>query len=274
MKLSHVVRAALPRIATGLAALALGGCDEEGLKPLKECTVEETDVGGDAVNVDELSNFSIAYNLLDRSGTDAVIIDGRPSSLNADEKWRVSSVELLMAVPSDEESFGAGAKVGIRVWDGDDLNASSTPSWTVVKAFDPSSLEWETGGTHTVNLNRCDEADCPDGYTCKTLAPQFSLCQASRTLKTAWLKFDLAAELGSRFMESDRIAIGVVWPDGEKARPLIGASDFDRDCKANWTSFEGGAFEQQSGSGCTWPMIKASTTVTRTTVEQKTDCGD
>jgi len=269
MKLSDMARAALP-----LVAAALGGCDETGLKPLKECTVEETDSGGDAVNVDELSNFSIAYNLLDRSGTDAVIIDGRPSSLKADEKWRVSSVELLMAVPSDEDDFAAGAQVGIRVWDGDDLNASGTPSWTVIKTFDPSSLTWETSGKHTVNLNRCDEADCPDGYTCKELAQSFSLCQASRTLKTAWLKFDLAAELGSSFMESDRIAIGVVWPDGEKERPLIGASDFDRDCNANWTSFEGGPFEQQSGAGCTWPMIKASTTVTRTTVEQKTDCGD
>ena len=264
--------------ACAIQALALvgllAGCEEGGLKPLKECTVEETDAAGDAVNVDELSNFSIAYNLLDKHGTDAVIIDGRPSSLSADEKWRVSSVDLLVAVPSDDAQFGAGARIGIRVWDGDDLNSKSTPSWTVIKAFEPSALEWESSGSHKVNLNRCDEASCPDEYECNALAPQFSLCQATKTLKTAWLKFDLAAELDSSFMTGSKIAIGVVWPEGEDKRPLIGASDFDRDCKANWTSFEGEAFEQQSGAGCTWPMLKASTTVTRTTVEQKTDCGE
>jgi len=254
-----------------MATAALAGCAEDEIRAKVECTVEETVASEDAFDVDQVSEFTMAYNLKDAPGVDAVIIPGRPSSLEDDDKWSVSTVSIMIVVPSDAPDFGKGGKIGVRLWDGTAFNKSSTKFWEVTKTFDPDDLKWSTAkGSHDVNRSDCyNDDECDSGYSC---ASDWGLCRKTTTVKTAYLEFDLGAKIGSAGLKSSKIAVGVVWPRGSSVYPLVGASDFDRPCKDNWTDFGDGTYQQTGGSQCTWPMVKVKTTEARKVVTQTTDC--
>lgn len=70
----------------------------------------------------------------------------------------------------------------------------------------------------------------------------------------AWLKFDLSEVIPVGAFVDPEYFVAVGWDDW--GFPNVGYSNFELDCSANWTDGGSGAWKQNSGMDCSWPMLK------------------
>ena len=70
----------------------------------------------------------------------------------------------------------------------------------------------------------------------------------------AWLKFDLSDVIPVGAFVDPEYFVAVGWDDW--GFPNVGYSNFELDCSANWTDGGSGAWKQNSGMDCSWPMLK------------------
>jgi hypothetical protein len=70
----------------------------------------------------------------------------------------------------------------------------------------------------------------------------------------AWLKFDLDSVVPDDGFRTTDYFVALEW-DG-MGFPYVGYSNFNLDCTKNWTDYGTGSYVQNSGTDCSWPMLK------------------
>ena len=191
-------------------------------------------------DIEEVSTLEDAMGL--PTGHDAVVLDYDASSLPVGGTWRVSSVDILLMIPSSQfEYYPTNIKLSVEVFDGE--NPSTAPRWTVTQTVDVTKLDWQT-----INLNRPDRATEPQQ-------------------RTAWWRFDFSTAIPEEGMNSTTFVVGAAW--SSSSLPTIGYSNFNRPCDRNWTLYditEGWVLNSEredlfglvDPNSCNWPMLRVN----------------
>jgi hypothetical protein len=109
----------------------------------------------------------------------------------------------------------------------------------VTQALDPAQLTWERGPI------KRDRFGFPE------------------PMRRAWWRFDFSGVIPDDAMASTKFMVGVRWP--RPGRPYVGGSEFNRDCKPNWSDYADGEgwVPNLSDGSCNWPMFRvAAQTIT------------
>ena len=182
-----------------------------------------------AFDIEEVSTLQDAFGL-------PLVQDGL--SLSVDESynqpgktWMPVSVEALVMMPDWYFDFY------------DDSNALT------LHVFDSPT---PNGGTHYEKRIQIRKSDL--NWQALTLPANADWSGSERNQIAAWLTFDLTDVIGDEGFENTDYFVGVEWDD--LGFPNVGYSNFEMPCNKNWTDYGNGAWRQNEGQDCSWPMFK------------------
>ncbi len=200
-----------------------------------ECSEEEL-----AFDIEEVSVLQDAVSF-EKSGwiKDAVVVSYDASTLQAGETWRVSSVDVLVMIPSDLfDEYQDGEHIMAEVFDSSDPQLGN--SWTLSQPLLISELSWS-------------EYNLPPDAAFAGPAGEFEQ-------RGAWMRFDFKDAIPESGMDAEEFVVGVRWPDPGVI--TVGYSNFNRDCSKNWSDY-GFGWQLNSDNfaqfNCSWPMLRIHT---------------
>ena len=214
-----------------LAILSMTGCAKDDLSYV--CINEAP-----TFDIEQVSTLEDSMSL--PNGHDAIILDYDDSYLPEGGTWRVSSVDVLLMIPSSQFNYYPNnVELTVEVFDG--IDPRRFPTWKVKQTVDISKLEWTD-----VRLTNPDQA--------------YELSQ-----KQAWWTFDFTTIIPESGMNSTTFIVGAAWEND--TLPTIGYSNFNRPCDQNWTKYSerhGWKLNSDRNSVyglsdiCNWPMMRVS----------------
>jgi hypothetical protein len=227
---------------TVLALAGLTGCSEYELgsyvppvaepgEEAFEVTEDEECVGSaPGFDIEEVSALQDAFGLpMVRDGLTLPVQDDFHSG---ERTWRPVGVEVLVMFPEWYfNQYNDGNKLRVHVYD----SATPTQSAPYSKGLTirKADLEWS-------DLLLPANADWSGD---------------DREQVAAWVYFDLSDVVPeSGFNTSSNYFVAVEW-DGIGI-PNVGYSNFNLPCQQNWTDYGDGAWKQNTGNDCSWPMLK------------------
>ncbi|MFM2153756.1 MAG: hypothetical protein RL199_2191 [Pseudomonadota bacterium] len=242
-----------------LPALALGplACGSDQLRQ-RPCVEEQQ-----AFDIEEVSKLELVHAV--EGGADGVVLKADKAGLETGAKWRVGSVQVLVAIPTDDfPSYPKDVSLTMQVWDRADPT-QGTP-WEVTQKLDTSTLDWMETSTYL-----------DPTYDPFTLEAYYPPVEA----KTAWWTFDFSNVIPDTGMTSSEYFVAVKWVEddtdlpmgsaGHPDLPMVGASDFNLECSKNWTDYnnrQGWVPNTDTDDVCSWPMFKVATQ----SITMKTTC--
>ena len=185
-------------------------------------------------DIEEVSKLEDSMSL--PNGHDAIILDYDDSHLSEGGSWRVSSVDILLMIPSSEFNFyPKNVELTIEVFGGG--YPTRSPTWKVKQTVDTSKLKWTE-----VRLINPDHA--------------YELNQ-----KQAWWTFDFTSVIPESGMRSTTFLVGAAWEND--SLPTIGYSNFNRPCDRNWTKYNKDVQWKLNSvlspyHICNWPMMRVN----------------
>jgi len=236
--------------------------------PPKEC-VETTSV----VDTDkDFSTFEVGYALSGVAGIDGMVIDSpRPSELKSEERWTISSVEVLVLRPTKTFTGKLADKadnyeLAVDLWDGADPTVDGTRHWTETVQIPKSALKWEAHGK-SIPLTFGPDASCEMDYECEgqpggNCDAFAGRCVYASPVEKAWIQFDLTGKLGAENLTSSKLTVGVHWLRADS--PLVAGSEYEKSCYDNWNRRDEGGKEgtlkrlstDPKKTGCNWPLVR------------------
>ena len=169
---------------------------------------------------------------------DAIILNHDDSNLPEGGSWRVSSVDVLLMIPSSEFNYYPNnVELTIEVFGGADPRRA--PIWKVKQTIDTSKLQW----------------------TDIRLTDPYHVYELSQ--KQAWWTFDFTSIIPESGMRSTTFIVGAAWEND--SLPTIGYSNYNRPCDRNWTKYDdrhGWKVNSDRNNSysltdiCSWPMMK------------------
>lgn len=224
-----------------LMAALMMGCPESELDVLDFVCIEEEP----SFDIEQLSTLEDTLNL--PTGHDAIIINYDDSNLPVDGSWRISSVDVLLMIPSSQfEHYPNNVELTVEVFSG--AEPTRGPMWKVKQTVDVSKLTWTD-----VRL-------------------RYPHHQDDYNQRKAWWTFDFTSVIPEEGMASTTFIVGVAWESD--TLPALGYSNYNRRCDRNWTKLnERLPWELNSdrnegyglGDICSWPMMRVK-------VENRYDC--
>ena len=214
-----------------LAGVSLTGCAKDELQAA--CISDAP-----TFDIEEVSTLEDSMGFPNTH--DAIIISHDKSNLPVDGSWRVSSVDVLLMIPSSEfDYYPNNVELTIEIFGGTDPRFA--PTWRVKQTVDTSKLEWID-----VRLNDPHHA--------------YEIGQ-----RKAWWTFDFTSVIPESGMRSTNFIVGAVWEND--SLPTIGYSNYNRPCDRNWSKYderEGWMLNSDRnydygydfGDICSWPMLR------------------
>ena len=214
-------------IAIFCTSTALFGCSGYDIKQLCVNT-------NDAFDVEEVS---VLQDAAAYPGTrDAVVMDFDSGDFDADEGWRVVTVEALAMIPTWQfDSYDDNQQLSIEIYDSNNPN-DSTP-WISTQTIRKADWEWR-------------EVILPDDAA---IAGQTFDYEQMR----AWVSFDFATTIPDSGMTSDEYLVSVAW--NTNSNLAVGYSNFNLACDKNWTDSGSGFILNSTTANaleCSWPMLR------------------
>jgi hypothetical protein len=187
---------------------------------------EDCEDEGVVFDVDSVSTLQDAFGL--PMVRDGLTLEGPDAS----EGWRPTTVEVMVMLPAwyfdwyaDENS------VSIEIY------PSSSPQgrpWRLEQRVRKADLSWS-------DLRLPADADWSGD---------------DRDQIAAWMSFDFSDQIAPGELTSPDLFVAVGWDS--MGYPNVGYSNFELSCTANWTDYGDGSWRQNSGSDCSWPMMRIS----------------
>ena len=228
-----------------LSLISLIGCSEYELghyvEPVEapiEVTVEDECVGSQTgFDIEEVSTLQDAFGLPHvRDGLTLAVQDEHRSG---GKSWRPVGVEVLVMFPEWYfNHYDDSNHLAVHVYDS--ANPKASNPYTKVLKIKKNEINWS-------HIRLPANADWSGD---------------DRDQMGAWVYFDFADLTPTGGFESDHYFVAVEW-DGVGI-PNVGYSNFELGCVQNWTDYGDGAWKQNSGDDCSWPMLKID-------VETRTD---
>ena len=189
-------------------------------------TEEDCDDEGVALDVDSVSTLQDAFGL--PMVRDGLTIEG-PTT---EDGWRPTTVEVMVMLPDwyfdwyeDENS------VTVEIYQG---NSPSGRAVRLEQRVRKAELDWS-------ELRLPADADWSGD---------------DRDQIAAWMTFDFSDQIAPGSFRSSELFVAVGWDS--MGFPNVGYSNFELPCAANWTDYGDGSWRQNSGSDCSWPMMRIS----------------
>jgi hypothetical protein len=191
------------------------------------CVSEDTDF-----DIEQVSVLEDAFGLPNLR--DAVVLEYDASHLQAEETWRVRSVDVLAMIPDILFQYMDNSEeLTIEVYDA--ASPLGTAPWMKKQNLILNDLDWED-----------------------TNVPGSSI----GGFKRAWWRFDFNNLIPTTGMRSGQYIVGIHWPGS--GEPTVGYSNYNRACDRNWTNSGSGFFlnsDTESSLGnerCSWPMLRVN----------------
>ena len=204
--------------------------NNESQEEEEECS--ESSIHFDIEDVSTLQD-AVSYSVAGWS-QDAVVLNFNDSALAANQKWRVSAVEILVLISEAHfPNFVDGQEIHIQVFDAN--NPNTTSFWTMTGEIIRSEHNWSE-------------------YTLPNDA-WYAGTYAEYQQKGVWLRFDTRTVISS--MTSSDFMVGVLWEPPGMVK--LGYSNFNQDCEQNWSNYGSGwglNSENPDFFGCSWPMMR------------------
>ncbi len=205
--------------------------EESGSEPAGDAsgsTLPEDDCDDEGVvfDVDSVSTLQDAFGL--PMVRDGLTLEG-PSTADG---WRPTTVEVMVMFPAWYfDWYGDENSISIEIY------PSSSPQgqhWRIDQRVRKANLDW-------ADLRLPADADWSGD---------------ERDQVAAWLSFDFSDQIEPGALTSPDLFVSVGW-DG-LGYPNVGYSNFELPCAANWTDYGDGSWRQNSGTDCSWPMMRIS----------------
>ena len=210
---------------TGPVDFDIEGFEEAEEEPEEDDCVESTT----AFDIEEVSTLQDAFGLPHvRDGLTLSVTDEHTTGGRA---WRPASVEVLVMYPQWYFEYY------------DDSN-------TLTAHFYPTGTP--TGSAPYSRSIQIRKADLD--WSPLTLPADADWSGGDREQMAAWLSFELASVVGEDWLTSRDYFVSLQWDD--MGFPNVGYSNFELSCAQNWTDYSAGSYVQNSGSDCSWPMLK------------------
>jgi hypothetical protein len=192
-------------------------------EPEDDCVEDST-----AFDIEEISGLQDAFGLPDVR--DGLTLSVTADHVEGDKRWRPTEVEVLVSYPAWYYDFYD---------DSNSLTVSFYASGTPTGARYSKTVPIRKDGMDWAPLTLPAEADWSGG---------------DREQMAAWLKFDLDSVVPDDGFRTTDYFVALEW-DG-MGFPYVGYSNFNLDCTKNWTDYGTGSYVQNSGTDCSWPMLK------------------
>ena len=181
---------------------------------------------GVVFDVDSVSTLQDAFGL--PMVRDGLTLEGPSTS----DGWRPTTVEVMVMLPSWYFDWYADENaITIEIY------PSATPQgrpWRIEQRVRKAELDW-------ANLQLPADADWSGD---------------DRDQVAAWMTFDFSDQIPQGAFTSPDLFVAVGWDS--LGFPNVGYSNFELSCVANWTDYSDGTWKQNSGSDCSWPMMRIS----------------
>jgi hypothetical protein len=201
--------------------------DEKTEEPVPEeddCIESET-----GFDIEEVSDLQDAFGLpMVRDGLTLEVSDAFTKD---DRTWRPVGVDVLVMYPDWFFDFYDDSNV-LKVSVYDSASPEGSAPFTVTRKIEKSALSWTP-------LRLPEDADWSG---------------ENRDQMSAWIHFDFSDLTPLEGFNSDRYFVAVEWDD--YGFPNVGYSNFELSCQQNWTDYGAGAWKQNTGDDCSWPMFK------------------
>ena len=234
---------------TILALPLLTACSEYGMatieKPyLGEDTAYSTEMDGESSTTttddDDCTESTTAFDIEEVSGLqdafglphvrDGLMLEVPEEDLSGGKSWRPKSVEVLVMYPE---------------WYFDWYDDSNSLSVHFYPSATPSSQPYSQ--TIQIKKNQLD-------WQPITLPYDADWSGDDRDQIGAWLTFDLTSIIPAEGFEFTEYFVSLEWDS--MGYPNVGYSNFELPCTQNWTDYSNGSYTQNSGTDCSWPMLK------------------
>lgn len=187
---------------------------------------EDCEEEGVALDVDSVSTLQDAFGL--PMVRDGLSIEGP----NTTEGWRPTTVEVMVMFPAWYfDWYGDENTVTVEVYEG---SSPSGRPYRLDQRVRKADLSWS-------DLRLPANADWSGD---------------DRDQIAAWMTFDFSDQIAAGSFTGSDLFVAVGWDS--MGFPNVGYSNFELACAANWTDYGDGSWRQNTGSDCSWPMMRIS----------------
>jgi hypothetical protein len=182
-----------------------------------------------AFDIEEVSELQDAFGL--PLVQDGLMLGLGAGAIDGDQTWRPVAVKVLVMYPDWYfEFYDDSNELTVNFYPQATPTVAAPLSKTVV--IKKSELQWE-----------------------EILLPANADWSGDdREQMAAWLTFDLRDVVPESGYTTDEYFVSLGWDT--MGFPNVGYSNFELNCPQNWTDYGTGAYVQNSGQDCSWPMMK------------------
>ena len=182
-----------------------------------------------AFDIEEVSALQDAFGL--PMVRDGLMLELGSGAVEGDETWRPVSVEVLVMYPTWYFDFYDDSnELTVHFHPG--ATPTGAPPLSKTLQIKKSELRWEE----------------------LVLPPDADWSGEDREQMAAWVDFDLSDVVPESGYSTSDYFVSLGWDS--MGFPNVGYSNFELNCPQNWTDYGNGAYVQNSGQDCSWPMMK------------------